>query len=186
MVLSGNSFEVFVKDEVKALTKAPSIFRSNYTFYDSSISTGRETDLILLKPYGTFILECKNYSAKHSSAYISGEEYEADWFFSSSGKRGTVVNPIMLNKRRIRCIQGLFRRFKFPVYNITGFVVVPDSCKVFSQCPNVLTLSNLIKYLNGLDERFSSSYTANEENSLQAGCALALDSIRYKMRNIKN
>ncbi|MGL4950171.1 MAG: nuclease-related domain-containing protein, partial [Anaeroplasmataceae bacterium] len=102
------------------------------------INRGTECDLIIITNK-IYCVECKNYST-----LIKGNSYGDDWTLISKGKRSKVANPYLSNVKHIRSIKGLLRKSNKTCYNIKNIVVVPDICRIDSDCSNVMHLSELL------------------------------------------
>lgn len=188
MNLSGDSFEILVKEKISSLSSVPVACRCNYRFYSSTLGTGRETDILVVKPQAIYCVECKNYRGTvKNPSFIKGREFNEDWVFKSSGKVRTVENPYMLNKRRIRVLLGLLRKNKYPLFDVKNVICVPDVCKNYTNLESVMTLSELIFRLSredSLGESTLESYSRYCVKPSQLGIqytAKLLDRLVYKI-----
>lgn len=134
MVNSGKRFELTVASTIKSNFSYPILL--NRDFFDPRLGRGMECDLIIVSPSKIYCVECKNYSG-----YIAGDSFDIEWRFASSGRRGRVQNPYLLNKRRIRVIRGKFYERGFKPPRIENIIVVPDRCQIHSNYKNVFTLT---------------------------------------------
>lgn len=190
MCLSGASFEIYVKERILSSVTVRTIVKENYEFYSPDLGRGRETDLIVIKPQAVYCIECKNYKPRNprKHAFIKGNEYDLEWQFASSGYLGYVENPYMLNKRRIRCIQGSLRQLDYPVLDIKNIVVVPDQCKVVSDCNSVMNLTTLQTLLSLEDSQKKSTISEKSKYHISPRdigvdvTSKILDTISYKVR----
>lgn len=140
MVSSGKGFELVVASSIKSVFDYPILL--NREFFDYRIGRGMECDLILVTPFKIYCIECKNYNG-----YIAGDRFDVDWRFASSGRKGKVQNPYLLNKRRIRLIRGLFYNKGYNPPTIENFIIVPDNCQIHSNYKNVLHKRDFLNLL---------------------------------------
>ena len=137
MLYSGDLYELYVGDEISRQVNCA--IRYNYRFYSPRINRGLECYVIVITSHKIYVIECKNYSS-----FIAGKRLSPMWTFVSSGKRGFVQNPILLNDRRVRTIKGHLYSELHKSYEVSSFVCVPSKCRINSNCDEVVTLPNLI------------------------------------------
>ena len=141
MVLSGETFELFVGENLEILVEDSKV-RYNYTFYNPRIGRGTECDVILVNHYGVYCIECKNYSTS-----ISGNCLDETWRFISRGKRSRVDNPFISNYKHIRAMQSALRKVGFDYMPIKNYVCVPDSCRIYSDRDEVVNFSTMLSQI---------------------------------------
>lgn len=137
MVYSGKKFEIIVASQLSSIFNYPILL--NRQFLDRRIGKGMECDLVLVTSFKIYCIECKNYSG-----YIAGNMFDEKWRFSSSGRKGKVQNPYLLNKRRIRVIRGKFYENNYNPPKIENLIVVPDNCNIHVDYKAVYNLTDFI------------------------------------------
>lgn len=137
MVYSGKKFEIIVASNLSSIFNYPILL--NRQFLDRRIGKGMECDLILVTPFKIYCIECKNYNG-----YIAGNLFDEKWRFASSGRKGKVQNPYLLNKRRIRVIRGKFYESNYNPPRIENVIVVPDNCNIHCDYKNVYNLTDFL------------------------------------------
>lgn len=141
MVASGDTFELVVGEYLKSVYDCEVIY--NAEFHCPRIFRGTECDVICVTPQKIYCIECKNYSSA-----ISGKSSDLEWVFYSRGKRSNVANPVLSNLRHIRAIRGLFRKNGLTPPQIENLVCVPDTCKIHTDCEEVINIRSLISLVN--------------------------------------
>lgn len=169
MVMSGDMFEVIVADNVEIACRDV-IIRHNYEFYSPRLNRGTECDVIAITKNSIYCIECKHYTT-----FISGERFDYEWRFASSGKKSTVINPVLSNMKHIRTMQGLLRQAGYGDVEIKSLICVPDSCKIYTECKEVVNLSYLLGIVKN-DFNKSKGFTNQKE------MMTAIDKVKYKIR----
>lgn len=149
MVISGSSFELFVGEILQSTLGGIVLY--NYKVHSPRIHRGTESDIIFISDRGIFCIECKNYRG-----YIAGSLYEPRWRFGSSGRTAFVSNPVLGNYKHIRSIRGLSRKYNLGINEIHNYVCIPDSCRIHSDCDEVVSLSSLVSKINYMPKRYDS------------------------------
>lgn len=149
MVNSGKRFELTVASNVRLSYDYPILL--NREFFDPRLGRGMECDLLIITPFKIYCVECKNYNG-----YIAGDLFDIQWRFASTGRKGKVQNPYLLNKRRIRLIRGIFYKNGFKPPRIENIIVVPDNCNIHVEYKNVLTLTDFMNIVR-LDSAINKS-----------------------------
>lgn len=142
MVGSGVRFERTVASFIESTIDCSILF--NREFLSPRIHKYIECDLIVVTSKKIYCIECKNYKG-----YIAGDAYDYYWRFSSSGKRGKVQNPYLLNMKRIRAIRGEFYNKGLTPPDIESIIVVPDKCRIHVDDEDVIVM-NLFSLLEVL------------------------------------
>lgn len=140
MVKSGETFEGTVS--VYSLLTVNCIIKNNYRFYSPRIFRGTETDVIIITNSKIYCVECKNFNG-----YLSGSRLDLEWTFTSSGKKGSVLNPVLSNSKHVRTIRSLLRVSGNPLYDIESVVCVPDGTQIHTECSEVINLSTFMRVL---------------------------------------
>lgn len=141
MVMSGVKFERTVASFINSSFDCSILL--NRQFLSPRIHKSIECDLLVITSKKIYCVECKNYKG-----YIAGDMFEPYWRFASSGKRGNVQNPYLLNKKRIRAIRGGFYRRGLTPPSIESFIVVPDKCHINVElCVNVINIYSLLEII---------------------------------------
>lgn len=166
MVLSGNLYEIYTGEYIESFVNC--LVKYNYEFFLPKISKGTECDLIVITKGGVYCIECKNYYSM-----ISGKEYSIEWTFISSGKKNKVSNPVLANSRHVRAIQGLLYKNNLGNLGIKSLVCVPDTCKIHSECKEVMNLTSVVNLIR--EESLVSKIDMKETSRL-------IDSVCYKIR----
>lgn len=148
MVMSGMTFEVEVGRAIKDFTESKVKFNFVVNSPRKSVTSGLECDVLVITPAKAYSVECKNYNY-----LIRGERLAPYWNFVSSGKKGTVVNPILANDNRIRTMRGLLRITQLECYPIENVICVPNNCRIETKCPQVMHLAELINLIKNENNR---------------------------------
>lgn len=113
---------------------------SNLDFYSFKLRKITEIDMVLITPTHIYCIEVKSYKTK-----IVGNFCDKMW----SGFTGTYLtmfyNPMFQNLEHLRTLKNNLRRNGHPVYDITPYMIVPNSCDVRSDCENIVTLSEFMR-----------------------------------------
>lgn len=123
MVASGTLFERHVSTMIQATVKCR-IF-VNYEIFSKRLGRATECDLVVVTSNKIYCIECKNYNG-----YIVGSRFDEKWRFASSGRKGKVQNPFLLNRKHIRLIRGEFYKLGLRPLEIINVIVVPDNCTI--------------------------------------------------------
>ena len=137
MVYSGKRFEITIANLLRSDFDYPILL--NRQFLDCRTNKSRECDLIFITPFKIYCVECKNYNG-----YVAGGSFDENWRFASSGRKGNVQNPYVLNKKRIRLIRSKFYSNNSYPPQIENIIVFPDKCRIHVNNKSVYNLTDFI------------------------------------------
>lgn len=137
MVASGKFFERKVASIVNQTI--PCKFFLNYEIYSRHLGRGTECDLLVLTSTRVYCVECKNYNG-----FISARKFKYDWFFASTGRKGRVQNPYLLNRKHVRIMRSAFYERGLNPIEIENVIVVPDGCSINGDDCNIMRLSEFV------------------------------------------
>lgn len=116
---------------------------SNYLSLVKSHDYTTQIDLILIAPFGIYVIEAKKWGCE-----IIGNRDDLEWSGRSNLKTFIKnVSPIMQNLVHIRALRNLLRSENYEVPAFKSHVCVPDGTKISSDCSEVIELSPLMSQI---------------------------------------
>lgn len=156
--VKGASFETEIT--VKLSVVKDSVCIPHVKVYSHFLGTETEVDNILLTPWKFYCVEAKSFTTS-----LEGNLGDYEWIGNSWGKRTVIYNPVSQNFEHIRSLNSYLKRVLGKFFRFENIIVVPDSCLIKSNYPNVMTISDFMSRIV-MDSSYALSnldYTSLEE-----------------------
>ena len=113
-----------------------------------------QVDVVAITSKAIYVIEAKDWSN-----YIEGDFDQYEWRgMGDSLKNMTVVSPIMQNLMHIRFIKAKALMHDLELPPLISIVCVPDECKIYSKCKEIIHASDLVSIIQACDNKLSKSY----------------------------
>lgn len=125
-----------------------------------------EIDLIAITSKAIYVIEAKNWSN-----YIDGTYNQFHWTgMGDSLKTMTVVSTYMQNLLHVRLIKSSAIREGCKLPPIINIICVPDSCQIYSDCSEIVHLSEIATRINRYESSLTITYNQNEIDKFIRKC----------------
>lgn len=136
-----NSFDVGISFEMDLVQdfcfRYDSRLIGDVGFYSAMLGHESCVDILMFSSKGLFVIEAKNYKTA-----LRGCINDNFWLGVTGRNSTKVYNVYMQNLLHVRLVRQFLRRRKLNAPRIFNVVLVPDSCRVFSDYGGVMTVSN--------------------------------------------
>ena len=116
-----------------------------------------QVDIIFVTSKAVFVIEVKDWRYRIEGGY---NDYE--WLgIGKSLKTMTVFNPVYQNYGHVRLLKSALLKYT-DVPSIINLVVVPDGCRIKTDCEEVIHLSELCATLEKYEETCYTKYDVSD------------------------
>lgn len=116
-----------------------------------------QVDIIFVTAKAIFVIEVKDWKYRIEGGYSNYE-----WIgMGKSLKTLTVFNPVYQNYGHIRLLKSALLKYK-EIPPFINLVIVPDGCKIKSECEEVIHLSELDTTLEKYENSISTKFIVND------------------------
>lgn len=138
--MKGTEFEVELSTRLRNIPNVKVL--ANIELYSHSINDNTEIDRLIITPHRIYCAEAKSFNTE-----LSGYFVDRDWYGYSGRYERKIFNPILQNIQHIRTLRNAFRRKGYAPPLIENVVVIPDYCRVNSDCDNIYEISAFVDKL---------------------------------------
>jgi hypothetical protein len=141
LMTSGLIFELRIKRLLEDLDNNSRIITDLEIYYDKLARNKTQIDVVAIYEDSIFVIEAKNWSK-----YIKGNFSQYNWRGLSGNPKGMdIISPVMQNYLHIRLLKSKALQEGIQLPPIFNIVCVPDSCRIISDCNEVMNYSELIR-----------------------------------------
>lgn len=142
----GIKFEEEIMNKVGSSISA--YFLSDVTFFSPAIGKDSGTDILAITDKGILVIEAKNYKTM-----LSGNIETEKWLGTTYGNNSIIFNVYRQNKLHKRLVMNFLIDVLGTLVPVYDIIVVPDTCKIYSNFDRVMQLSDVVQWYHTLPYR---------------------------------